>query len=256
VCLKRVKLEFCLTQRAQSVTLGNTLCLLFFKPFFRDEKFVSYCFFYFKGYGVEILKRNSDVKEDIGLLTVLDALENEEAMSQRKLSAATGLNLKKINFCLHKLLEKGYIKFERVRRNPQKLVYLYLLTPEGLRAKSQLTYRFIQFTMTHYGQIEEKIRLNIDKLIQMNVKRVALFGISDMTRILFDLVSEPDIEIIGVIDDDYNKKEFCGYPILQRLALADLDYDKLLITSLENHEIIDQTLAHYNVSSDKVWWIK
>jgi len=205
---------------------------------------------------MEILKRSSDVREDIGLLTVLDALENEEAMSQRKLSAATGLNLKKINFCLHKLLEKGYIKFERVRKNPQKLVYLYLLTPDGLRAKSQLTYNFIKFTMTHYGQIEEKIRLNVDQLIRMDVKRVALYGISDMTRILCDLVSEPEIEIVGLVDEDYHKKDFCGYQILKCDALADLVYDKLLITSLENHEIIDQKLANYNVSPEQVWWIK
>jgi DNA-binding Lrp family transcriptional regulator len=205
---------------------------------------------------MEILKRSSDVREDIGLLTVLDALENEEAMSQRNLSAATGLNLKKINFCLHKLLEKGYIKFERVRRNPQKLVYLYILTPEGLRAKSQLTYNFIKFTMTHYGKIEEKIRLNVDQLIRTDVKRVALYGISDMTRILCDMVSEPEIKIVGLVDEDYHKKDFCGYQILQCDALADLDYDKLLITSLENHEIIDQKLANYNISSEQVWWIQ
>lgn len=205
---------------------------------------------------MEILKRNSAVKEDMGLLTVLDALENEEAMSQRKLSDATGLNLKKINFCLHKLLEKGYIKFERVRHNPKKLVYLYLLTPEGLRAKSQLTYRFIKFTMDHYGKIEEKIRLNIDKLVQAKVKRVILFGISDMTRILFDLASAHNIEIVGVVDSTYKKKDFCGYPILESDALDTAEYDKLLITSLDDHEIIDQKLESCKIPISRVWWIK
>jgi len=180
---------------------------------------------------MDILKRNSDLREDIGLLAVLDALENDEAMSQRKLSAATGLNLKKINFCLHKLLEKGYIKFERVRRNPSKLVYLSLLTPEGIRAKSQLTYRFIKFTMEQYGKIENKINRSLEMLAQGNVKRVVLYGVSDAARILFDLLNDHDLRVVGVLDDDYEEATFCGHDVLRSYQLAELDYEKLLITS-------------------------
>ena len=62
-----------------------------------------------------------------------------EQITQRELARTTGLNLKKVNYCLQKLLEKGYIKFQRVRKNPDKRSYLYILTPAGLKAKSQLT---------------------------------------------------------------------------------------------------------------------
>ena len=204
---------------------------------------------------MEILKRNSDLKEDMGLLAVLDALEGENALSQRKLSAATGLNLKKINFCLHKLLEKGYIKFEKVLKNPNKLVYLYLLTPEGIRAKSQLTYRFIRFTMEQYGKIEEKIRRSLDALARTEVQRVMLYGVSDIARILFDSLNGYAIRVLGVVDDVYEGKEFCGHPILKSDALDRIDYDRLLVTSLEEPEKVEQKLLKLAVRQERIWRI-
>ena len=204
---------------------------------------------------MEILKRNSDFKEDMGLLAVLDALEGEHALSQRKLSAATGLNLKKINFCLHKLLEKGYIKFEKILKNPNKLVYLYLLTPEGIRAKSQMTYRFIRFTMEQYGKIEEKICRNLDALVRAEIERVVLYGVSDMARILFDSLNGHAIRVLGVVDDAYEGKEFCGHPVLKSDALGRIDYDKLLITSLDDPEQVDQKLSKLAVCQERIWRI-
>lgn len=204
---------------------------------------------------MELLKRSSDLKEEMGLLAVLEALEGENALSQRKLSAATGLNLKKINFCLHKLLEKGYIKFERVLKNPDKLVYLYLLTPEGIRAKSQLTYRFIRFTMAQYGMVEEKIRRNMDALILAGVERVVLYGVSDMARILFDSLNGHSVHVIGVVDDVYGGKEFCGHAILKSDALARIDYDKLLVTSLDEPGQVEQRLLRSGVQQERIWRI-
>ena len=68
----------------------------------------------------------------------MEALEAGERVTQRDLARVTGLNLKKVNYCLRKLLEKGHVKFQRARRNPDKRTYLYILTPAGLRAKSHL----------------------------------------------------------------------------------------------------------------------
>ena len=204
---------------------------------------------------MEILKKSSDIREDIGMLAVLDALEGEEALSQRKLSAATGLNLKKINFCLHKLMEKGYIKFERVRRNPNKLIYLYLLTPEGIRAKSRLTYRFIKFTMEQYGKIEERIRRSLDALAQTETEQIALYGVSDVARILFDLLNGHPLRVVGIVDDAYEGGDFCGHRVLRSEALGGLGYDRLLVTSLEDSEQVDQRLLKLGVDRKKIWRI-
>ena len=100
---------------------------------------------------MEILRQSSATREDLGLLAVMDALEERDEISQRELARVTGLNLKKVNYCLHKLLEKGHVKFQRVRDNPDKRSYLYILTPAGLKAKSRLTYSFLRFTFDFYN---------------------------------------------------------------------------------------------------------
>ena len=204
---------------------------------------------------MEILKKSSDIREDLGLLAVMDALEGKDAMSQRKLSAATGLNLKKINFCLHKLLEKGYIKFEKARRNPNKLVYLYLLTPDGIRAKSRLTYRFIRYTMEQHNKIEEKVRRSLDTLAKEEVSQVVLYGVSDVTRILFDSLNGYSIRVVGVVDDVYTGEEFYGYRVIHSDALGRLDFDRLIVTTFDEPEEVETRLLKSGIGREKTWWI-
>ena len=104
-----------------------------------------------------IPKQDTATRQDLGMLAVMEALADEEQVTQRELSRQTGLNLKKVNFCLHKLLEKGHVKFQRALNNPDKRGYLYILTPTGVKEKSRLTYRFLKFTMAYYSRVEEKL---------------------------------------------------------------------------------------------------
>jgi len=89
---------------------------------------------------MDLLKQAPNTREALGLLAVMEALADQEKVTQRQLSRQTGLNLKKVHFCLHKLLEKGHVKFQRAVHNPDKRAYLYILTPAGVKARSELTY--------------------------------------------------------------------------------------------------------------------
>ena len=50
-------------------------------------------------------------------------------------------------FCLKALVEKGWIKMDNFSKNPDKLIYAYLLTPTGVAEKAVLTRRFLQRKM-------------------------------------------------------------------------------------------------------------
>ena len=60
---------------------------------------------------VAIPTQDTSTREDLGMLAVLEVLVDREQVSQRELSRQTGLYLKKVNYCLHKLVEKGHVKF-------------------------------------------------------------------------------------------------------------------------------------------------
>ena len=81
-------------------------------------------------------------------------------MSQRELAEALGVSVGAANYCLKALVEKGWVKLENFHKNPNKLGYLYLLTPMGIAAKAQLTAGFLRRKMAEY----EALRAEIDQL--------------------------------------------------------------------------------------------
>ena len=80
-------------------------------------------------------------------------------MSQRELAEALGVSLGAANYCLKALVDKGWIKLENFQKNPNKLGYLYLLTPTGIAAKTTLTARFLQRKLTEYERLKAEITL-------------------------------------------------------------------------------------------------
>ena len=78
-------------------------------------------------------------------------------MSQRQLADNLGVSLGAANYCMKALVEKGWVKLENFQKNPNKLGYLYLLTPMGITAKTQLTASFLKRKLTEYENLKAEI---------------------------------------------------------------------------------------------------
>jgi len=202
---------------------------------------------------MDLLKQDSATRDDLGLLAVMDALVGEEQVTQRELSRRTGLNLKKVNYCLHKLLEKGHIKFHNVVSNPDKRTYLYILTPAGLRAKSHLAYRFMQFTLGFYNQVEQKLQQCLRDMAQSGVRKVVIYGATDATRIVMGLVDSTEIQIVGIIDKTLVGSSFNGVRVLEFEDLQTVEWGGLLIMALEQLDEVEKQLSNWGLSEEQIW---
>ena len=80
--------------------------------------------------------------------------KNSEA-SQRELSSNLNISLGKINFVLNELKRKGLVKIKNFKKNPNKVRYLYVLTPMGMRQKTKLTLAFMQRKMKEYDELKK-----------------------------------------------------------------------------------------------------
>ena len=187
------------------------------------------------------------------MLAVLEAIAETEDLTQRELSRLTGLNLKKVNYCLHKLLDKGHIKFQRAINSPDKRAYLYIMTPSGLKEKSRLTYRFLKFTLQYYSRVEQKLARCLRAMGEAGVERVVLLGASDAARIVMGLVQGNGIEVVGVLDCDSEEREFGGVPIVDENGLDDLEWDGMLITALDGLDAVDRQIVELGLLESKVW---
>ena len=88
---------------------------------------------------------------------ILKLLQDQPQLSQRELAHAMGVSLGKANYCLNALMEKGLVKFGNFRKNPDKQLYAYLLTPTGLEEKTRITMKFLKCKLAEYEMLEKEI---------------------------------------------------------------------------------------------------
>ena len=97
-------------------------------------------------------------------LHILKIVEEQPEISQRQLAERLGVSLGKINYLLRALLDKGHIKAGNFLRAEDKLKYAYLLTPEGMSAKLQLTRSYLARKDLEYLAMKSEIESMRDEL--------------------------------------------------------------------------------------------
>jgi len=88
---------------------------------------------------------------------VLRKIKSKPNSSQRVLASELGFSLGKLNYCLKALKEKGLIKIKNFKKNPNKIGYVYILTPKGVSEKTKLTLNFMKRKMQEYDELKTEI---------------------------------------------------------------------------------------------------
>jgi len=97
-----------------------------------------------------------DNKQDY--LNVLRKIKNRPESSQRELAEELGFSLGKLNYCIKALKTKGLIKIRNFTKNPQKINYIYVLTPKGISSKTKMTVNFMKKKMEEYDELKKELK--------------------------------------------------------------------------------------------------
>jgi EPS-associated MarR family transcriptional regulator len=89
---------------------------------------------------------------------VLRKINNKPKSTQRELAEELGFSLGKLNYCLKALKIKGLIKMKNFEKNPNKLNYIYVITPKGISEKTKLTINFMKRKMKEYDELRKEIK--------------------------------------------------------------------------------------------------
>lgn len=87
----------------------------------------------------------------------LRELASNGEVSQRELSKKMGLSLGRVNYIINSLIKSGYIKARRFKNSRNKIGYMYILTPRGIKKKLSLAKRFLQIKTMEYQDLQEEI---------------------------------------------------------------------------------------------------
>jgi len=91
-------------------------------------------------------------------LNVLRKIQKKPNSTQREFAKELGFSLGKFNYCIKALQQKGYIKIKNFKKNPKKINYLYLLTPQGISEKTKLTVNFMKRKMREYDELKKELK--------------------------------------------------------------------------------------------------
>ncbi len=164
-------------------------------------------------------------------LGLLNAVQENSALTQRNLARHLGIALGLANAYLKRCVKKGLIKVRHIPSNR----YAYYLTPHGFAEKSRLTAEYLtqsfnlfRIARRQYGELFETCAEN-------RWRRVVLWGAGDLAEIVTLCAPDYPVELVGLIDETGAKTSFMGLPVAREIgALAGAE--AVIVTDLTNSQ--------------------
>jgi len=88
---------------------------------------------------------------------LIKEIEQNPSQSQRSLAQKLNISLGKVNYLLSGLVEKGIVKIRRLKDDPDKIRWQYILTPEGIKEKIKITQIYLKNRVVEYEKIQKEI---------------------------------------------------------------------------------------------------
>ncbi len=122
---------------------------------------------------------------------ILNHIDEDPDITQSHLATHLGVAIGSINWYLKRLIKKGYIKVRQMQGRRMR----YLLTPEGLAAKAQLTASFLHASLKWYRQTRQTTQALLEQVRQAGYDTVSIEGNSDLSEIVYLTCLEAQIAV-------------------------------------------------------------
>jgi predicted transcriptional regulator len=186
--------------------------------------------------------------QDIRTLKILEAIDGQEAPSQRDMAEALNISLGLINSFIRRLAKKGYFKVTHLPKNRMR----YILTPQGMTEKSRLTYAYIQYSYRFYRDARHRTRHLFHELKTDGVARVAFFGEGDLAEIAYLSLQESNLTFVAIGDFTGNDSSFFGHRILGMDEFLETAFDAVVLTNDRLEPDLVGLLVEKGVAASKI----
>jgi DNA-binding MarR family transcriptional regulator len=186
--------------------------------------------------------------KNLKTLQLLEAIAEDKLTSQRELSDALQISLGLVNSFIKRLVKKGYCKATTIPRNRVR----YILTPAGMMEKTRLTYEYISYSYRYFMTAKDRLQELYDVLQSQGATRIVFYGTGEIAEIAYLALTGTDIELADVVDPAKAGEYFANLIIKSFSQINQIDYDVLLITSIDHHETIINTAKQAGVPFNKI----
>lgn len=177
-------------------------------------------------------------------LQLLEAIAEEKPTSQRDLSDSLQMSLGLVNSFIKRLVRKGYCKVTTIPKKRAK----YLLTPAGAMEKTRLTYEYISCSYQYFKTATNKVQTLYAELQKQGATRVVFYGADELADIALLAMSGTNIQLVDVVDPSREGKKFYDFVVKATSRLRIINYDTILVTTLDSHEAVLDEIGSVGVS--------
>lgn len=163
-------------------------------------------------------------------LGVLNAVDGDNAVTQRRIAAELGIAVGLVNAYLKRCVNKGLIKVQQV----PKRRYIYYLTPQGFAEKSRLTASYLLYSFDFFRQARASCEKAMGVAVARGWKSLILIGCSDMAEIALVCTLHHPLRIVALVDEgaDDVKEVFAAVPLVSQFDAVAEPFDGALITDI------------------------
>lgn len=163
------------------------------------------------------------------VLGLLNAVQENDSLTQRSMASELGIALGMANAYLKRCIRKGYIKVRQIPSNR----YAYYLTPKGFSEKSRLTAEYLSSSFNFFRRARSQCSEALSYAAARGWSRVALAGVSDLAEIATLCEAEHATNLVGIFDPDSGLDRFADLTVAT--DLVGLGYiDAVIITDTAN----------------------
>ena len=159
----------------------------------------------------------------------------------------------KVNFLVKKLVEKGLVKLNNVSVSPNKMKYLYIVTPRGLAEKSRLTVRFAARTWREYSETIDRLRASLARMSESGARKVIVLGSGEVADMI--LQASKDVEglaVVALIDPGTAGEKRRGVPIVS--GPTEIEFDGAVPCD-ESGSVPGEIATRLGIPEDKIWLV-
>lgn len=173
--------------------------------------------------------RGMPEEQPIITLGLLNAIEENEQITQRAVAKDLGVALGMVNAYLKRCVKKGYVKVTQAPANR----YAYYLTPTGFSEKGRLTAEYLFSSFNFFRNARQECSNILMQCVADGYHNIVLVGSGDLAEIFVLCSREFDVHLNGLVEDNNEIPGISGLPRFANICDAG-EGDAFIITSLSD----------------------
>ena len=181
------------------------------------------------------------------ILQIMEEVENNNKITQRELAKKLNISIGMTNLFIKRIIKKGYFKITNIPKNR----LMYMITPKGIIEKSRLTFEYLRYSLNFYKSLKAHVLEKFSNLEDKGVKRVAFYGLGEVSELSYLFLQETNLELVAVAED-FDIKDFFGFDVILPDSLNEARFDIIIITTFDNLQQRIERLVKAGIDSKKI----